>query len=75
MRILAKNVCFAHPCGWTAQVNVFRFHDDNVIRWSFVSARALRETWDRVPSGSLNDFYDWMHSSVENFVNHVRQCA
>lgn len=76
MKILAKNVVFSNPSnGWNAQINIFRFHDDSQIHWSFVSAKALRNTWDSVPAGNLNSFYDWVHASVNDFVNHVRNCA
>jgi hypothetical protein len=35
----------------------------------------MRKTWDRVNPADLESFYSWVHNSVDDFVNHVRQCA
>jgi hypothetical protein len=76
MKILAENVVFSNPSyGWNAQINIFRFDNSSKIHWSFVSAKALRNTWDSVPCGNLNSFYDWVNNSVDDFVNHVRSCV
>ena len=76
MKTLLKNISFSNPTkGWNVQVNLFRFDGDKRILWIYSTTDIMRKTWDRVNPSDLESFYSWVHNSVDDFVNHVRQCA
>lgn len=73
MKTILKNVAFSNPSkGWNVQVNLFRFHDEKKIRWVYSSKDVMRRVWDNVSPADLESFYDWVHASVDDMVDHVR---